>query len=82
LRDGGKEALFTGDVMHHPVQVYNPDWSSQFCWDREMSARSRRQVLEHSVEHNSLLCPAHFPGPNAGYIKEKAGHFSMEWDRA
>ncbi len=81
LRDGGKQALFTGDVMHHPIQVYHPDWSSQFCWDREMSAKSRRQVLEHCVEHNILLCPAHFPGPNAGHVHEKNGQFSMAWDR-
>jgi glyoxylase-like metal-dependent hydrolase (beta-lactamase superfamily II) len=81
LSDGGKQALFTGDVMHHPIQVYHPDWSSQFCWDREMSARSRRQVLEHCVEHDSLLCPAHFPGPNAGYVHEAGDAFRMEWDR-
>ncbi len=81
LRDGGREALFTGDVMHHPIQVYHPDWSSQFCWDQAMSAKSRRKVLEHCVEHNSLLCPAHFPGPNAGHVEEKHGQFSIEWDR-
>ena len=46
-----------------------------------MSARSRRQVLEHCVEHNSLLCPAHFPGPNAGYVREAGDAFRMEWDR-
>ena len=39
LKDGGRQACFSGDIMHHPIQVYHPDWSSQFCWDQEMSAR-------------------------------------------
>lgn len=81
LADGGREALFTGDIMHHPIQVYMPDWSSQFCWDQEMSARSRRRVLEHCVAHESLLCPAHFPGANAGYVRAHGDAFRIEWDR-
>jgi len=81
LADGGREAVFSGDIMHHPVQVYYPDWSSQFCWDQDMSARSRRKVLEHCAEHNSLLCPAHFPGANAGYIYRDHDAFRIAWDR-
>jgi glyoxylase-like metal-dependent hydrolase (beta-lactamase superfamily II) len=82
LTDGGREALFSGDIMHHPIQAYHPHWSSQFCSDQERSAQSRRKVLEHCVEHRSLLCPAHFPGANAGYVKENGTGFRIEWDRA
>jgi glyoxylase-like metal-dependent hydrolase (beta-lactamase superfamily II) len=80
LKDGGKQASFSGDIMHHPIQVYHPDWSSQFCWDQEMSARSRRQLLEDCVERNALLCPAHFAGANAGYVKRRGDAFAIEWD--
>jgi glyoxylase-like metal-dependent hydrolase (beta-lactamase superfamily II) len=81
LKDDGRQACFSGDIMHHPIQVYQPDWSSQFCWDQAMSARSRRQLLEDCVESNALLCPAHFPGANAGYIKPQGDSFRIEWDR-
>ena len=81
LKDGGRQACFSGDIMHHPIQVYHPDWSSQFCWDQAMSAKSRRQLLEDCVETNALLCPAHFPGANAGYIKRRGDAFSIEWDK-
>src|SRR5882757_2338191 len=81
LKDGGRQACFSGDIMHHPIQVYHPDWSSQFCWDQAMSARSRRQLLEDCVEGNALLCPAHFPGANAGYIKPQGDSFRIEWDQ-
>jgi len=81
LKDQGKQACFSGDIMHHPIQVYHPDWSSQFCWDQAMSAVSRRKLLEDCAESNALLCPAHFPGANAGYVKPQGNSFRIEWDR-
>jgi hypothetical protein len=81
LKDQGRQACFSGDIMHHPIQVYHPDWSSQFCWDQAMSAVSRRKLLEDCVESNALLCPAHFPGANAGYVKPEGNSFKIEWDR-
>ena len=80
LKDGGKQACFSGDIMHHPIQVYHPDWSSQFCTDQALSAKSRRKLLENCVESNALLCPAHFPGANAGYINSERDSFRIEWD--
>ncbi len=82
LKDGGKQACFSGDIMHHPIQVYHPDWSSQFCTDQDLSAKSRRRLLEDCVASNALLCPAHFPGANAGYIKPQGNAFKIEWDVA
>ena len=81
LRDGPAQATFSGDIMHHPIQVYHPDWSSQFCTDQALSAKSRRKLLEDCVETNALLCPAHFPGANAGYIRPERDSFRIEWDR-
>ena len=80
LKDGGKQACFSGDIMHHPIQVYHPDWSSQFCTDQELSAKSRRRLLEDCAESNALLCPAHFPGANAGYIRPQGNAFRIDWD--
>jgi glyoxylase-like metal-dependent hydrolase (beta-lactamase superfamily II) len=80
LKDGGKQACFSGDIMHHPIQVYHPDWSSQFCTDQELSAKSRRKLLEDCSESGALLCPAHFPGVNAGYIKPQGNAFRIDWD--
>jgi glyoxylase-like metal-dependent hydrolase (beta-lactamase superfamily II) len=80
LKDGGRQACFSGDIMHHPIQVYHPDWSSQFCSDQDLSAKSRRRLLEDCVETNALLCPAHFPGANAGYIKPVGNAFKIDWD--
>ena len=80
LKDAGRQACFSGDIMHHPIQVYHPDWSSQFCSDQGLSAKSRRKLLEDCVESGALLCPAHFPGANAGTIKPEGNAFKIDWD--
>ena len=46
LRSGGASAVLSGDVMHHPVQLIRPEWSSRACEDPVLSATTRRALLE------------------------------------
>ena len=75
----GERGLFTGDILHHPLQVYHPDWNSRFCVDPEMAARSRRNVLEHCAEHRALMMPAHFAHPHCGYVHRAGDAFRFEF---
>jgi glyoxylase-like metal-dependent hydrolase (beta-lactamase superfamily II) len=75
LRARGAEALFSGDILHHPIQICHPGWSSAFCTDREQAARTRRQVLEHAAENGSVLYPGHFAGPHIGRVAADGGSF-------
>jgi len=70
LRSEGQEALFVGDVVHHPLQVFNPDWNSRYCENAEMARATRKQVLHHCSRHASLFLPAHFARPHCGHIHE------------
>jgi hypothetical protein len=33
LAGGGREAILCSDLMHHPLQVRYPAWSTRFCTD-------------------------------------------------
>ncbi len=79
LEDGGKRGRFTGDVIHHPVQVYHPDWSSRACIDPAQSAATRRRVLADVAESGALLLPAHFPNPHAGHVTAQGDAFAFHW---
>lgn len=79
LESSGSRAVFAGDVIHHPMQVWHPDWRTVACMDPETSVRSRRQMLEHCVEHNALLLPAHFAAPHGGHVHREADHFRLQW---
>jgi glyoxylase-like metal-dependent hydrolase (beta-lactamase superfamily II) len=76
LQSRGSEALFTGDIMHHPIQIHCPDWSSAFCFNALEARRSRRRVLERAVANNAMLYPAHFAGPHIARVAERAGSFA------
>ena len=68
LKSGEETALMSGDVIHHPLQLIRPDWSSRACEDPHLSAVSRTKMLERIADTNTLLCPAHFGSPTMGHV--------------
>lgn len=76
LTAGGSEVLFIGDIMHNPIQIAYPAWSSAFCFDPDQARRTRARVLERSATRQSLLCPGHFGGPHVGRVAEAGGRFT------
>lgn len=77
LASDGQEGLFCGDIMHHPMQIYEVGWSSAFCSDAEAARVSRRRMLEHAAGRGSIVYPAHFGGPHVCRIGEAAGGFAF-----
>jgi len=68
LKSGEETALMSGDVIHHPLQLIRPQWSSRACEDPHLSAVSRTNMLERVADTNTLLCPAHFGSPTMGHV--------------
>jgi glyoxylase-like metal-dependent hydrolase (beta-lactamase superfamily II) len=60
LRAGDEAAAMCGDLVHHPVQLRYPGWSSGFCSDPQLSARARRAFLEAACDSRAVLLPSHF----------------------
>jgi glyoxylase-like metal-dependent hydrolase (beta-lactamase superfamily II) len=73
VKSGRDEAIFTGDMMHHPVQCARPDWSTNFCTDRAQAADTRRKFLDRYADANVLVVPSHFPGASSGYVERGKG---------
>ena len=80
LADGGREAVMSGDLIHHPVQCFEPDWSSGFCTDPLAAARTRRAFLERYAETDTLIMPAHFPTPSVGRVRRAGSAFRFVFD--
>ncbi len=73
VSSGGQRALITGDVVHTPVQIAVPQWSSKFCEDPQESAQCRERLLRHTCDTGTLLFAAHFPTPTAGWVESSSG---------
>ena len=56
---GGEQALFCGDAIHSPVQVFHPGWNSAFCHDPALAASQRRDLVTRAANDDLLLFPAH-----------------------
>jgi len=68
LASGGAEAVITGDLMHHPVQVAEPGWSSHFDSDVEQARKTRREFCERYADRPVTVLGTHFHHPTAGRI--------------
>lgn len=75
---GRDEAVFSGDVMHSPLQTRYPDLSPKFDVDPVAAAKTRRSLLERYCDTETLCCTAHFPSPSAGRIKRRGDAFACE----
>src|SRR5690242_10737345 len=42
---GGSEGVLSGDLMHHPLQLRYPGWSTRSCVDPAMARETRRRFL-------------------------------------
>ena len=60
LESQGEQALFAGDVLHHPLQVYEPDLLSVFDPKRYPTLTSRRWALDFAADHNAAMFSSHF----------------------
>lgn len=68
LRSGDAEAVITGDLMHHPVQIAEPQWGSHFDSDAEQARQTRRAFCERYADTPVAVLGTHFHHPTAGRI--------------
>jgi glyoxylase-like metal-dependent hydrolase (beta-lactamase superfamily II) len=80
LQSEGRAAVMSGDLIHHPVQCFEPEWSSGFCTDPQASARTRRVFLDRHAETDTLIMPAHFPTPAVGWVRRAGAAFRFAFD--
>ena len=76
-RSQGAHAVFSGDILHTPVQLIDLSWSSRFCHDAQQAEATRRKLIGELTDQPSVLMAAHFPTPVAGRIVS-AGH-GLRW---
>jgi glyoxylase-like metal-dependent hydrolase (beta-lactamase superfamily II) len=75
---GKDTAVFSGDLMHSPLQTRYPELSMKFDVDQAQAAVTRRNFLERYCDTDTLCCTTHFPSPSTGKIRRKGNGFSCE----
>ena len=70
LDAAGTDILFLADVVHHPLQLSDPDMTSNFCMDPGMATATRRRILDECVARGTIVAPYHFPSPVFGRFRK------------
>ena len=77
LASGTDRALFVGDLIHTPLQVFAPDHNSCFCEDAGQARTTRRALLGWAADQRALLLPAHLSGHSALEIERSGDAFAV-----
>jgi len=64
----GQDAVITGDLMHHPMQVAMPYRQATFDMDKEAGRKTRMGFVEKYADSGVMVIGAHFMDPTAGHI--------------
>jgi glyoxylase-like metal-dependent hydrolase (beta-lactamase superfamily II) len=73
----GKEALITGDCIHHPCQMARTDWCSSADYDRDMGRATRESLLAKYADGPVLVIGTHFATPTAGHVVRDGAAFAF-----
>ena len=78
IRSRDEEAVFSGDLMHWPMQCIYPDWRFRADADPDLARRTRWAFLESCAENRHLVITSHFPLPSLGTILRRQSSFWFE----
>jgi len=79
LESKGEHGAFIGDVWHHLLQVYYPDWNFPKNSDADQARVSRRKVLDHCAATGALVMPGHVGLPFVGRVEKTAGGYRPDF---
>jgi glyoxylase-like metal-dependent hydrolase (beta-lactamase superfamily II) len=79
LESKGERGVFIGDVWHHLLQVYEPDWNFPKNSDPDQARISRRKVLDYCAATAALVMPGHVGAPFAGRIEAAANGYTAKF---
>ncbi len=82
LRSDQEHAVMSGDVIHHPLQIYHPHLPNGSDFNREQGIKARRALLEQLADTPSLLLTAHFPVPTLGHVVSQGDAFAFRFGEA
>ncbi|WP_419841395.1 MBL fold metallo-hydrolase [Candidatus Poriferisodalis sp.] len=76
----GKRAVITGDMVHSPLQLADPELSSMFDTDPEEARATRHRVFPDWADGETLLIGTHFGAPTGGIMERDGDAYRLRFD--
>ena len=78
IESDGERAVITGDMLHHPMQLADPDLSSMFDTDPDESRSTRHDAFPRWADGRTLVIGTHFGTPTAGLLREDGDGYRLD----
>lgn len=75
----GEEAVITGDMLHHPCQIYHPEWATPADSDVDQAVATRHSFLNRYADRPVLIIGTHFAGPTAGQVIRDGDTYRLDY---
>jgi glyoxylase-like metal-dependent hydrolase (beta-lactamase superfamily II) len=76
----GREAVITGDLMHHPIQLARPDLPMNADSDKAQGVATRTAFCERFADSDVTVIGSHFCDPTAGRIVSDDKNWRLKLD--
>ena len=60
VSSGGEKAAIIGDLIHNPVQIYEPDWCAFVDTSPDDTRRSRKSFMDRAEREDMIVAAGHF----------------------
>lgn len=79
IRSGHEQAYITGDMVHHPCQFANAEWSmAAVDYDSEAATATRARVYGDLADEPVLVIGTHFAGTTSGRVSREGGSYRFD----
>lgn len=78
IRSQGEAGVFCTDVLHQPIQIYEPTWNSRFCELQDVAVTTRARLLADVARENAIVFPSHFGAPHCGRIAREGDGYRFD----
>ncbi|MGI8551009.1 MAG: MBL fold metallo-hydrolase [Dehalococcoidia bacterium] len=73
ITSGRETAIYTGDLVHHAVQLERPAWIPAMDTLPLVSLETKKRLTEQMLRENALVIVAHASFPGTGHLSEVGG---------
>jgi glyoxylase-like metal-dependent hydrolase (beta-lactamase superfamily II) len=73
IRSRGQQAVITGDMVHHPVQLARPLWRDVADGDHDLAGVTRSAFVAEVVDSGVIVLGTHFAAPTAVTVQSTDG---------
>jgi glyoxylase-like metal-dependent hydrolase (beta-lactamase superfamily II) len=79
LTSQGADAVITGDMIHHPMQIAEPQWTSRACVIPDLAIETRTEFVQRYADTSTLILGTHFAPPTALHIVSQGASFRVRY---